>query len=158
MTYIFMLAILMSFGNCRSFSAKTSREVPASDTLQLLAGREKKFWDRTPAVKGEAFKHYYKDNVSWVFKQDRHMKEFFYDNDKKAKRSEFRYGDVIISDINFKIAGDTLVLADVDETYKISKLTNDSLVVNRITKNGLGRNILFVRSEDQKTDVIPFFK
>jgi hypothetical protein len=158
MTYIYMLAILMSVNNCRSFKAKTNRELPAPDTLQLLAGREKKFWDRTPVVRGNAFKDYYKDNVSWVFKRDRQMKEFYYDNTGKAMRREFRYGDVIISDIEFRITGDTLFLAGVDEVYKISRLTNDSLIVNRITKNGPGRSILFVRSSDQRSDVVPFFR
>lgn len=158
LTCIYILSILMSVSSCRSSQPKASRELPAPDTLQLLAGREKKFWDRTPVVRGDAFKDYYKDNVSWVFKPDRQMKEFYYDNTAKARRREFRYGDVIVSDFNFSITGDTLFLAGVDEAYKISRLTNDSLLVNRITKNGLGRNILFVRSRDQRSDVVTFFR
>jgi hypothetical protein len=158
MIYTYILAISILVSNCRHLSASVGGGLPATDSLLLLCGKQKKFWDRVPVIYGETFGDYSKDNVNWLFKRDMHMGEFFYESASKRKRHQFSYGDLIIPNIYFELKKDTLTLTDVDETYKIIKLTDDTLFVNRVLRSGLGERILFVKSRDQKTAVTPVFK
>ena len=125
-----------------------------SDTIRRLTNNHIKYWDRVDTSNT----YHISDNINWCFKKKNcSILEYYYD--KNNKRCEYVYGeDVVLGETPFLIIADTIVLPNIKMSFLIKRLNDDTLILNQLISDGISKDIIYIKSKDQRQEPIPFFK
>ena len=141
---IFISGLILHLENCNTQNTTLHNGLAEfrQDTLSLLAGDSIKFWDIVNS-------HDTSNMVQgWIISKNKKLTEYYY-RDNKRLLSVYG-GDVFIGEVNIEIVQDTLLIPELNREFVIKKITEDTLIVQKILKIGMASQMIYVKSKNQK--------